>query len=151
MEKKTRILVGGVFDIIHLGHIKFLWAAKSLAKNSELIVIIARDSTVKKLKGREPIFSEQERLEIVNNLKPVDKVHLGYELKERKTIYDIVLELKPDIIALGYDQNFDENDLQNWAIKKGLNLKVVRLGKFSFNGINSSSEVRKRILGLIKK
>ena len=145
---KTRIVVGGTFDIIHLGHIKFLWAAKKLAENSELIVIIARDSTVKRLKKREPIFSERERLEIVKNLKPVDKAVLG---KNTDNLLDILIDLKPDILALGYDQGFSEAEISRWAKEHGLSLKVVRLPKFEFDGLRSSSEVRARVLKLLRK
>ena len=138
-----RIVVGGTFDIIHVGHIRFLWAAKKLAENSELIVIVARDETVKKIKGREPIFSEEERLEIVSNLKPVDKAVLGYKIGER-SFFDILLELKPDIVALGYDQKINENDIREWAKRNDLNIKVIRLPKFECE-ISSSTMVREKI------
>jgi len=151
MVKRKRILVGGVFDIIHVGHIKFLWAAKKLAEPSELIVVVARDNTVMRLKGRSPIFSEKERLEIVSNLKPVDKAVLGYKIDEENAFYRIISELKPDIIALGYDQKFDENKIMTWAKENNLSITIIRLPKFSFQGLNSSSEVRKRVFELVKK
>jgi len=144
MANKKRIVVGGTFDIIHLGHIKFLWAAKRLSKNTELIVIVARDSTVHKLKNRQPIFNEQERLELVQNLKPVDRAILGKNINDG-TIFDILLELRPDIVALGFDQVFSEEEILKWSRKKGLNIKVVRLPKFEFKGIKSSSEAREKI------
>ncbi|MHA1615778.1 MAG: adenylyltransferase/cytidyltransferase family protein [Candidatus Njordarchaeales archaeon] len=150
MSRKVRVVVGGTFDIIHLGHLKFLWAAKKVAENTELIVIVARDSTVRKLKGRDPVFNEKERLEIVQNLKPVDKAILGREL-DKDSFYDILQELKPDIVVLGYDQKFSEKDIKKWAEQQGLSLKIIRLPKFSFNGLESSSEVRKKILKIFTK
>ena len=149
-EKRVRVVVGGTFDIIHLGHIKFLWAAKRLAENTELIVVVARDSTVKKIKGRDPIFNEKERLEIVKNLKPVDKVVLGKELSEG-SLYDILIDLKPDILVLGYDQKVNEEELIRWAKRKGLTFKVIRLPRFEFDGLKSSSEVRKKILKIFSR
>ncbi|RLG93541.1 FAD synthase [Candidatus Bathyarchaeota archaeon] len=151
MKKKRRILVGGVFDIIHVGHIRFLWAAKKLADPSELIVVIARDETVRKFKGRDPVFSETERLEIVRNLKPVDMAILGYKIDDEYAFYKVILDYRPDIIALGYDQIFNEEKLLKWAQNNGIALKVIRLPKFSFEGLNSSSAVRKRIFELLGK
>jgi len=146
---KIKILVGGVFDIIHLGHIKFLWAAKRLAKNSELIVVIARDSTVMRLKGREPVFSELERAEIVRNLKPVDKVILGHEISGQGSFYEILKEVKPDIVVFGYDQKFDEEELAKWAKENNMSFRIIRLPKFNINGLNSSSQVRRRVIKLL--
>lgn len=146
---RKRVVVAGTFDIIHVGHIRFLWAAKRLAPDSELVVIVARDSTVRRLKGREPVFNERERAEIVASLKPVDRVVLGNELNEHG-LFDILLELKPDIIALGYDQRVDEEELRRWCERHGLRCEIVRLPKFE-GGLVSSSDVRRRVLQLAKK
>ncbi|RLF64743.1 MAG: FAD synthase [Thermoplasmata archaeon] len=126
MQKKVKVLVGGVFDIIHPGHIYFLKRAKELG--DELIVVIARDSTVIKKKGRKPILPENIRKEIVEALKPVDRAVLGYEEGD---IYKIVEEVKPDIIALGYDQDLDPKELEKELSKRGLNVKVVRIDKYN--------------------
>ncbi len=134
-------MVAGTFDIIHVGHIRFLEAAKKLAKDSELIVVVARNSTVRAIKGREPIFDEKERLEIVRALKPVDIALLG---NEGKHIFEIIKEIRPDIVALGYDQNVSEDELLSWAHRNGLDLQVVRLPKFS-SRIDSSSKVREYV------
>jgi len=146
---RKRIMVGGVFDIIHVGHIKFLWAAKKIYEPSELIVVVARDSTVKKIKGRPAVFSEKERLEIVSNLKPVDKAVLGYEITDSDSFFRIIHEYKPDIIALGYDQFFNEEEILAKARIEKMSLKIVRLPKFNFNGLCSSTEVRKRVFRLL--
>ncbi len=149
MKEKKRIMVGGVFDIIHLGHIKFLWAAKRIYEPSELIVVVARDSTVRKIKGRPAVFSENERLEIVSNLKPVDKAVLGYEITNSDSFFKIIREYKPDVIALGYDQFFNEEDILAKARLEKINLEIVRLPKFDFDGLCSSTEVRKRVFNLL--
>ncbi|MCD6157005.1 MAG: FAD synthase [Thermoplasmata archaeon] len=126
MQRRVRVVVGGVFDILHPGHIYFLKRAKELG--DELIVIIARDSTVLKRKGRRPILPEEIRREIVEALKPVDKAILGHEGED---LYKIVEELRPDIIALGYDQDFDPEELKRELARRGLNVKVVRIDKYN--------------------
>jgi len=135
-------MVAGTFDIIHVGHIRFLKAAKRLAENSELIVVVARNSTVRKVKNREPIFDENERLEIVRELKPVDKAILG---KENCSLLEIIEDVKPDIIALGYDQNVNEEDILSWAKQRNINVRVVRLPKF-YSRIDSSTKARQVVI-----
>jgi FAD synthetase len=108
----VRVVATGVFDIIHLGHVHFLEKAKDLG--DELVVIVARDKTARKMK-HEPITPEGMRVELVQSLKPVDRAVLGYE----DDMYRIISEVRPDIIALGYDQKFDEKELER-ELKKGL-------------------------------
>ena len=148
MQKK-RIVVAGAFDIIHCGHIRFLRAIKEKFPNSELIVIIARDSTIRKLKKREPIFNEKERLEIVSAIKYVDRAVLGYEI-DNKSLFEILLTLKPNIVILGYDQQIDEKKLKEWCKKHGLLIEVLRFPKFN-SALSSSSEVRRKIIALFKE
>jgi FAD synthetase len=136
-----RVMVAGTFDIIHEGHIKMLWSAKSLAgDDGELVVVVARDENVRKYKRREPILEESIRAYIVKNLKPVDRVVLG----ERDPI-ESVLKLRPDVIALGYDQWADENWLREELLKRGLNVEIVRLPRF---GDSSSSSIVRRVIKL---
>jgi FAD synthetase len=136
-----RVMVAGTFDIIHEGHIKMLWSAKSLAgDNGELVVVVARDENVRKYKKREPILEESIRAYIVKNLKPVDRVVLG-----EKDPIESVLKLRPDVIALGYDQWADENWLREELLKRGLNVEIVRLPRF---GDSSSSSIVRRVIKL---
>ena len=144
MAKRTRVLAFGTFDIVHAGHAKYLEESRKLGgSNSELIVIIARDSTVKSLKGREPIFPEEQRRYLVQSLKPVDRAILGYEGEDK---LKVVEELKPDIIALGYDEKPSEDLLKTELKKRGLaGTKVKRLTKYGDEVLNSTSKVVKRI------
>ncbi len=143
-----KVLVGGSFDIIHVGHIQMLKQAKNLCPQSELIVVVARDSTIRKYKKREPILPENDRLEIIKAIKYVDKAILGNELG-KKTFFDIIYEIKPDIIALGYDQQVNEAELKEWLMKKKLQTRVIRLEKYgSKSGLDSSSAIRNKILEL---
>jgi FAD synthetase len=114
-------MASGVFDLIHPGHISYLRQAK--AYGDELVVVIASDETVRREK-HEPITPEDMRAKIVGELKPVDRVVVGHS---SGSIFDIVKEIKPDIIVLGYDQHFNEEQLRNDLAANGLgNIKVVR-------------------------
>ena len=134
----TKIMATGAFDILHLGHLHFLMEAKSLG--DELVVVVATDATVRKRK-HEPITPEKMRVELVGALKPVDKALLGKE----RDIFEIVLQVKPDIIALGFDQQFDEKDLEKRLAAKGLNVKVVRLHKFE-DDLNGTRKIIQKIM-----
>ncbi|MFY9606586.1 MAG: adenylyltransferase/cytidyltransferase family protein [Thermoplasmata archaeon] len=117
----VRVMATGVFDIIHLGHLHYLEESKRLG--DELVVVVATDTTVRKRK-HEPITPQKMRCELVASLKPVDRAVLG---KEGGDIFEIVKEVKPDIITLGYDQPFDQQNLEKELAKRGLRVKVVRM------------------------
>lgn len=117
----VRVMATGVFDIIHLGHLHYLEESKRLG--DELVVVVATDTTVRKRK-HEPITPQKMRCELVASLKPVDRAVLG---KEGGDIFEIVKEVKPDIITLGYDQPFDQQNLEKELAKRGLKIKVVRM------------------------
>lgn len=117
----VRVMATGVFDILHLGHLHYLEESKKLG--DELVVVVATDTTVRKRK-HEPITPERMRCELVASLKPVDKAVLG---REGGDIFEIVKDLRPDIITLGYDQPFDQQNLEKELAKRGLMVKVVRM------------------------
>ena len=133
----VRVLATGTFDILHPGHIFYLEEAKKLG--DELYVIVARDVNVKK---RAPIIPEEQRLKMVASLKIVNKAVLGSE----KDIFEPLYEIKPDIVALGYDQNFDERELERELRRRGFNTKVVRLGKCNSYPFCSSKDIIKEII-----
>lgn len=119
-RKAKRVVCAGTFDYLHPGHIDFLKQAKSLG--DELIVIVARDENVEKIKGIKPENEDYRKLNLEKTGIP-DKVVLGnlgqYPLS-------ILNELLPDIVALGYDQRVSEDDIK--AILP--ECKVVRLKPF---------------------
>ena len=142
--KKKVVLASGVFDLLHLGHVRFLEEAKKAGgKNAELIVVVARDSTVEKMKGKKPIMPEMERCLLVEALKVVDKAVLGYE---RLGIGEVIRDLKPDIIALGYDQEEMATQVQNYLREHESKIKLVRIGKFGQNTLDSSSKIKQKII-----
>lgn len=137
-KKQKVVLVGGVFDIIHPGHIFFLEKAKEQA--DRLVVVVARDSTVKRLK-KAPIIPESQRLEVVSALKPVDFALLGKE----EDITEIVKEIKPDIIVLGPDQSHDLAMLKKKLQKLGMKTELTRLIRFKENELCSTKNIIKKI------
>jgi cytidyltransferase-like protein len=116
------VLVGGVFDLIHPGHIHTLKAAK--AEGDVLVVVVARQSTAQKIKKDRKIYHEEaQRKELVSSLNFVDLVLIGRE----GTLYDTVEYVKPNVIALGYDQAHSEKDVAENCKKRNLNVHVIRL------------------------
>jgi len=139
----TRVMATGVFDILHSGHLRYLQEAKLLG--DELIVVVATDATVRRQK-HEPITPETMRLELVQALKPVDRAFLGKE----GDMFEIVKEVAPDIIVLGYDQAFDEKKLETELAKRGLVAKVVRLSKYG-EDLNGTRKIIKKIIDWYSK
>jgi len=149
VKKRTVVLASGVFDLLHLGHVRYLEEAKKTGgENAELIVIVARDSTVEKRKGYKPVMSENQRRALVESLKVVDEAILGYEEFD---IGKVIEKIKPDIIAVGHDQDGVERAIKNYIREKGLNIKVVRIGKFSEDELDSSSKIKQKIIEHYKR
>lgn len=115
------VMTGGAFDIIHPGHVETLEQAKALG--DVLVVSVARDKTFERNKRRPPQHGELLRRHLVSSLRAVDCAVLGSETD----IFDTVLLLKPDIIALGYDQLHEEAKILEEVKRRGLMVKVVRL------------------------
>jgi cytidyltransferase-like protein len=115
------VLAGGVFDIIHPGHISTLNAAKALG--DVLVVVVATDNTAVKMKKRNPLHSQEQRQELVKSLKVVDLCLIGQE----NDIFKTVNLVKPQIIALGYDQVHQEKFITEGCKKIKLNARVARL------------------------
>ncbi len=118
---KKIVLAGGVFDIIHPGHIHTLNAAKALA--DVLVVAIATDKTAQKMKKRPPLHNQELRRELVSCLSMVDKAVIGHE----DNIFETVKEVKPSIIVLGYDQVHQEKFISDGCKQINLNIEIVRL------------------------
>jgi FAD synthetase len=118
---KKKVVCAGTFDHLHPGHIDFLKQAKSLG--DELIVIVARDETVKRIKGFLPTYEEQTRRNNVEDTGIPDIVALG---NLDTDLFNILKEIEPDIIALGYDQQVSEDEI----LKRSPKCKVIRLSSF---------------------
>jgi len=137
-QKEKTVMVGGVFDLLHLGHIHYFEEAKK--HGNRLVVVVARDSTARKMKHT-PITPEDMRVELIGALKVVDEALLGDE----KDIYATVEKVKPDVIALGYDQRHDEEEIKRELKKRGLKAEVIRLGKFDHD-LDGTRKIIKKIV-----
>ncbi|OGI68858.1 hypothetical protein A3A05_01770 [Candidatus Nomurabacteria bacterium RIFCSPLOWO2_01_FULL_41_12] len=122
-NRQTRIMVFGTFDGLHEGHLDFFKQARKLARQSFLVVSVARDKNVFKIKNHFPHLNEKKRMILVKSCFLVDKAvlsgiknHIPHILKER-----------PDIIALGYDQKAYVQNLKKDLKNKGLNVSIIRL------------------------
>jgi len=138
-----RVLASGAFELIHPGHVRFLEEAKRIGgEGSKLIVVVARDETIRKRKGRDPILREEARRYVVSMLKPVDEAILGYVPFSFEKIID---EVKPDIIVFGYDQDELMNQFREFAEKRGLKLEIVKASRYFSSDHSSTTEIMKRI------
>ena len=140
-----KVVATGVFDIIHIGHAHFLNAAKEYG--DELVVIVANDDTVRRMKG-EPILSDKMRADVVSYLKPVNQVVIG---RTGNMLDIIVEEIKPDIIALGYDQRlFTRKELEKRLFNRGLSVKVIRLPEME-QDLAGSRKIISKIMKIYRK
>ncbi len=115
------VLAGGVFDIIHPGHIHTLNAAKALG--DVLVVVVATGNTAVKMKKRIPLHAEEQRQELISSLSMVDLCLVGHE----GDIFKTVEKVRPDIIALGYDQAHQEKFIVDGCKNLNLDVRVARL------------------------
>jgi cytidyltransferase-like protein len=129
------VMAGGSFDIIHPGHIHTLERAKSLG--DALVVSVARDATFRKNKSHDPEHSERLRRKLVSALRVVDAALLG----STRDILETALLVRPDIIALGYDQKHDGREIRKALKERGLSVRVVRL-KSPIPNIKTSAILR---------
>ena len=146
-RKKKVVLASGTFDLLHFGHVNYLEEAKKAGgKNAELIVIVARDSTVEKRKGKKPVMPEDQRRSLVESLKVVDEALLGYEEFDMGKVIE---KIKPDIIAVGHDQDGIEREVRKAIAEK--NIQIVRIGRFGKEELNSSSKIKRKIIESFKR
>ncbi len=134
VPKNGRVLVFGTFDLLHPGHLSFLRQARKLGR--ELIVVVARDINTQKIKGKKPVQNETMRFKAITKLPFIKQVMLGQaELDHR---YKLVKEIKPDIIALGYDQFLLTTNLPDDLKNVGLDVQIKRLKPYHADRYKSS-------------
>lgn len=143
-NKKRVVLASGTFDLLHLGHVRFLEEAKKAGgDDAQLIVIVARDSTVKDRKGKKPIMPEDQRRALVESLKVVDEAILGWE---DFSIDKVIEKLEPDVIAVGHDQDGIEQEVLKAIEEKKVSIEVARIGRFGKRELDSSSKIVRKII-----
>jgi len=119
-----KVLIFGTFDGLHPGHLNFFEQAKKYG--DYLMVVVARDKTVKKIKNRFPLRNEMERLGTLQKCKLINEARLGYEAHP----YGIIEEIAPDVICLGYDQKTFTENLPKELEKMKLATKIYRMKPF---------------------
>ena len=148
-NRKKVVLASGTFDLLHLGHVRFLEEAKKAGgKNAELIVIVARDSTVKDRKGKKTIMPEDQRRALVESLKVVDEAILGWE---DFSIDKVIEKIKPDVIAVGHDQDGIEREVMKAIKEKKIKIEVAKIGRFGKRELDSSSKIVRKIIESFNK
>ncbi len=143
MARGKIVLATGAFDLLHLGHVRFLEASKRRGgPGAKLIVVVARDKTVLNRKGRMPILPEDQRRELVGSLRMVDKAILGHT---RLDLLGVLREVRPDIVSVGYDQKQIKASVEKLLREQGLPVRVVQIPKFGSSGLNSSTGIKQRV------
>lgn len=137
----VRVMAQGVFDILHLGHVHYLEKARELG--DELVVVVASDRTVRKRK-HEPITPAEMRRDLVASLRCVDRAVIGSDSGDP---YVTVLEIKPDIIALGHDQQHSEAKIRLELQKRGIPAQVVRL-EYYYHDLDGTRKIIQKILSM---
>ena len=137
------MLATGVFDLLHLGHLRFLEESKRRGgPRSRLVVIVAADKTAFRRKGKGPVIPGGQRRELVAALRVVDRAILGRE--EIDLLADLK-EVKPDIVCVGYDQDEIRAAVTRLIRKQALPIRVIRIRRFGPIGFNSSSKLKNRV------
>lgn len=140
-EIVKRIMAVGVFDLLHAGHLHYLEQAKALGDH--LSVVVAHDDTVRKRK-HEPVTTQDLRRRMVAGLKPVDEVVVGNP--PDVPIFDILTTIRPNIIALGYDQEHAEDSIRTSLTARGFDgIDVVRVDGLS-DDLDGTRKIIARIL-----
>ena len=127
-----KVMVFGTFDGLHMGHRSLFQQARNYG--DYVIAVVARDSTVKKVKDRAPLANQEERLRQVRDCSAIDEARLGYEDDQ----YRVIIEVRPDVICLGYDQRAFVDKLTEEIEKAGLHTKVYRMKPYQPEKYHSS-------------
>ncbi|MBU0460122.1 MAG: adenylyltransferase/cytidyltransferase family protein [Nanoarchaeota archaeon] len=125
---QRKVICFGTFDVLHLGHLNYFQQAKEFG--DYLIVVVARDCNLKK----KVLFSEDERLELVKNIKIVDEAVLGNE----EDFFKVIIEKQPAVVCLGYDHSIKEDELRTGLTKRGLQPEIKRMQSYQHEKYKSS-------------
>ena len=144
MVTMKTVLAAGVFDLLHYGHIRYLEEAKNAGgEGAQLIVIVARDETVRRLKGQIPIIPEDQRRAVIEALKVDDEALLGHEEMD---LIQVIQQIKPDIVVMGHDQQGIKSQVEKVNQVLNANIEIVQLKQFGEADLNSSSKIKRRIV-----
>ena len=138
-----RVVATGTFDLLHPGHLYYLEESRRLG--DELYVIVARDANVRH--KPKPVILEDQRLNMVAALKPVDHAVLG----DLHDMFRPIREIKPAIITIGFNQHFDEEKIRGDLLARGINSDVVRIGQYPGDSCSSTSRIIRKVLEQYKE
>ena len=146
-ETRKRVLVAGTFDIIHAGHIYLI---REAAKLGDVYVVVATDRNRELFSGECPIISQEQRLEVIKNIKNVKEARLG---RNDNDTLKTVEEINPHIILLGPDQKYSIDILKEGLKQKGINhIEVRRLENYYDKyELHSSSLIKRKIVERFKE
>ena len=133
-----RVVATGTFDLLHPGHVFYL--EESARLGDELHVIVARDVNVRH--KPKPIVPESQRLKMVQALKPVDHALLG----DMDDMFRPIVEIRPAVITIGFNQHFDEHLLSDALRLRGIECGIVRIGPFRDEEFCSSRLIVSQVL-----
>lgn len=134
LENKKTVLVGGCFDLIHFGHLKFLEKAKE--QGNFLIVALESDEFIKKHKKKQSVHQQSERAEILSNLNMIDLILLLPLFKTNNDYFDLVKKISPRIIAVTVgDQQLENKKKQALEVGAEVREVVTNLKNFSTRNI----------------
>lgn len=136
------VMIFGTFDIVHAGHLHMFREAREYG--DRLVVVVARDKNVERVKGMGAMHTEQERVEFLQHIDLIDTVMLG----DKSDPYRCIKDVCPDIIALGYDQKEYIDNLADELMRCGLHSRIVRLAPYQ-EKIFKSSKIKKYIERLV--
>ena len=134
----TKVMAFGTFDILHPGHLNYLQQAAQLGK--KLVVVVATDKNVEKIKGKLPVNNQEHRKELVEALEIVDYAIIGSE----ENMFESVENENPNVIALGYDQKPSEKELAKKLEEKNITAKIARMKPYN-EGIYKSSKIKEKV------
>ena len=137
------VMAFGSFDLLHPGHVHYLNRASKLG--DRLIVVVARDSSIKAMKGRPPVFGEKDRVELVGSLKSVHRAVVGNRIRKREDLYKILKRHNPSVIVFGYDQRVDIPRLKAWLLENKIKARIVRIHSSLDPKRYKSSRMRSRL------
>ena len=140
----TTVLAAGVFDLLHYGHIRYLEEAKKTGgPDSRLVVIVARDETVRRQKESDPILPEDQRRAVIEALKVVDEALLGFEDLD---LDRVLQQVEPDIVVVGHDQVAIKNQVEKINKAREMQIRIIQISQFGEDALNSSSKIKSRIV-----
>jgi FAD synthetase len=124
-QSKTITVVGGIFDILHLGHIEFLKKAKK--EGDYLFVLLEDDAKAKKIKGKtRPINSQKDRAKILSSIQSVDYVVILKNMTNNDLYDKIMLQIRPNVIAITYGDPYVEHKKRQAKLVQGKVVCVIK-------------------------